>query len=308
MGNTLSLQYVCTVPCNAGWGMCVSSKHGLIIVSGFDNRLYVYSLADGSPIRSIGGKGEGKGQFEYYIGGLCLAPDGDGVLVAEKWNNRVQEVRISDGAWVRFVGVGVLAEPEYVDANADIVVVSEPNYDRVSALSWRDGSVLARFGGRGGDPGQLYCPSGIKLLADGGGLIVADSCNHRLCLFRTSGEFVRAVGSKRQGLHCPYDVLECVSDGSLIVANTWDHQLLKLSSTGEVVGTYGTADGEFDDPTTLAALPDGGLVVLETRGARAQVFRGFALRHAWISTCVLLATREWHVECDTAKRGRVVDA
>jgi sugar lactone lactonase YvrE len=115
--------------------------------------LYMYSLADGSLVRKIGGAGSGKGQFNLFLGGLCVSPDGDSVLVAEYWNKRVQQVRIVDGSWVRFVGEGLLGEPEYVDCNADVIVVSEEGLHRISVLSWADGSVRAQFGSDGSGPG-----------------------------------------------------------------------------------------------------------------------------------------------------------
>jgi hypothetical protein len=259
--------------------MCVALKHGLVIVSEYNSsggsQLHMHSLADGSLVRRIGSKGSGKGQFNFGCGGLCMSPDGDSVLVAEAVNNRVQQVRIVDGSWVRFVGEGVLDKPQCVDCNADVIAVSEWGCHRISVLSWADGSVRAQFGSLGSGPGQLYYPRGVRLLADGSGVVVADSENHRLCVFRLSGEFVAAVGSREQGLSGPFDVLECASDGSFIVANYGSPNLIKLSRDGSELEVYGKGgDGEFTDPTALAALPDGGLVVRERDGARFQVFGG----------------------------------
>jgi hypothetical protein len=150
---------------------------------------------------------------------------------------------------------------------------------RISVLSWADGSVRAQFGSEGSGPGQLHCPCGVRLLADGSGLVVADSSNHRLCVFTLSGEFVAAVGSSEQGLSRPYDVLDCASDDSFIVVNWAGHDLMKLSRDGVKVGVYGKeleggGNGEFNWPTALAALPDGGMVVREDDGERFQVFGG----------------------------------
>ncbi len=258
--------------------MCVALKHGLVIVVDDSTmQLHMHSLADGSLVRSIGSKGSGKGQFNWYWGGLCVSPDGDSVLVAERHNDRVQQVRIVDGSWVRFIGEGLLNWPELVDCNADVIVVSETGLHRISVLSWADGSARAQFGSEGSGPGQLNGPSGVRLLADGSGVVVADFNNNRLCVFTLSGEFVAAVGCWEQGLSFPHDVLECASDGSFIVAN-WDgHNLVKLSRDGVNLGVYGErggGDGEFNRPSALAALPDGGMVVREDNGARFQVFGG----------------------------------
>jgi hypothetical protein len=59
----------------------------------------------------------------------------------------------------------------------------------------------------------------------------------------------------------------------------------------EAYGKKGRGDGEFQRPTALAPLPDGGLIVRESC-ERFQVFRGFQLRKTWITVCVTLATRE----------------
>ena len=276
--------------------MCVAlthGPHGLVIVSNnVAKQLCIYSLADGSLIRRIGSKGSGKGQFNFYLGGLCVSPDGDSLLVAEYHNNRVQQVRIVDGSWVRFVGEGVLDRPQFVDCNADVVVVSESWNHRISVFSWADGSVRAQFGSNGSGPGQLKFPFGVRLLADGSGVVVADHHTHRLCVFRPSGEFLAAVGSREQGLSGPLDVLECAPDGSFIVSNFDSHNLIKFSKDGsefEVFGKRGDSKYKFYGPTALATLPGGGLVVQEWYAGRFQVFRGFELRKTWITVCVKLS-------------------
>jgi hypothetical protein len=272
--------------------MCVALKHRLVIFNSPDKQLHLHSLANGSLVRRVGSMGSSKGQFNFFLGGLCVSPDGDSVLVAEFHNDRVQQVRIVDGSWVRFVGEGVLKQPEFVDCNADVIVVSEWACHRISVLSWADGSLRAQFGSGGHGPGQLNFPRGVRLLVDGTGLAVADSWNHRLCVFTLSGGFVRAVGSKEQGLDQPWDVLECASDGSFIIADRGSHNLLKLSRDGakvEVFGKRGGGNGEFTDPTTLAALPDGGIIIRDSNGARFSISRDQRHRLEWIGACVSAA-------------------
>jgi DNA-binding beta-propeller fold protein YncE len=263
--------------CTEAFGMCVAIKHGLVIISAASvMQLHMHSLADGSLVRIIGSRGSGKGQFNYNCGGLCVSPDGDSVLVAEQYNNRVQQLRIVDVAWERFVGKGALWAPQFLACNADVMVVTE-QCQRVSVLSWADGAVLAQFGSGGSGPGQLNIPRGVCILTDGSGLVVADSNNHRLCMFRMNGEFVTTMGSRERGMHYPSDVLECGTDGSLVVVNCDDHNLVKVSREGAVVDVYGkegTGTGEFSWPSALAALPDGGMVVQEWRGKHFQVFGG----------------------------------
>jgi hypothetical protein len=292
MGTTLSVQRSYRCAGFDAYGMCVAPKHELIIVADSKTmRLHMHSLADGSSVRTIGVRGSGKGQFVFSCGGLCVSPDGDSVLVAEDCNGRVHQVRIEDGSWVRFVGEGVLDMPGFVDCNADVIAVSESCH-RISVLSWADGSVRAQFGGEGRDPGQLKCPRGIRLLADGSGLVVADYSNHRLCVFTLRGDFLAVVGSRRQGLNFPRDMLECAQDGSFIVANWGSDNLIKLSWDGGNLGVFGKrgiGNGEFTDPTALAALPGGPILLRDRNGSRCSSICDHCHRLQWIGACVSAA-------------------
>ncbi len=281
--------------CCGGYGICVALKHGLIIVSDNETKqLHMHSLTDGSLVRTIGGRGRGKGQFDFGYGGLCVSPDGGSVLVAEWGNNRVQQVRVVDGSWVRFVGEDVLKQPtEHVDCNADAIVVSEACH-RISVFSWADGSVRARFGSYGSGPGQLIWPTGVRLLADGGGVVVADYFNHRLCVFTLRGKFLAAVGSGEHGLHFPRDVLECASDGSFIVANSGSNNVVKIRRDGskaEVIVMKGGGNGDFlfTNPAGVAALPGGAMLVRDCGGARCSIFHDQRHRLEWIGACVSAA-------------------
>jgi hypothetical protein len=276
--------------------MCVSLKHGLIIVCN-DFRLHVHSLLDGSLVRSIGGEGTGKEEYMFHYGGLCVSPDGDSVLVAEQYNMRVQQLKIADGSWVRFVGVGVLEEPEYVDCNTDAIAVSETWSHRISVLAWTDGSVLAQFGSLGIGPGKLDCPRGLRLLCGGNELVVADEKNNRLCLFTVTGEFVSVFASKHVGRLAPRDVIENGADDGFIAANCNGMNLTHVSRDGAVTGVLDstiTSAIRLNKPYALAALPEGGLVVREYE--RLHVFNGLNVRLAWITACVVIAlsTRGLH--------------
>ena len=274
-----------TAACVKGYGLAVDAARGLVIVSGYDDmQLYVYSLVDGSLLRRFGGKGSGKGQFHWYWGGVCTTPTGN-LLVAERYNDRLQEVTIEDGSWVRFLGEGLLDKPNRVACSESVIAVSETMLHRVVLLSWADGSLLGRFGSEGGGDGQLTYPCGLRLLADGSGVVIADHSNYRLCVVSLTGAFVRSIPAGRQ----PRDVVECDGGASFIVANYGPNTLSKVSAaTGAVVpfGTNGSGDGELTTPTALALVLDsesgggsggrgsgGQLVVLEADNSRFQVFR-----------------------------------
>jgi hypothetical protein len=213
---------------------------------------------------------------------------GDSVLVAEYHNDRVQQVQIieDEGSFfVRFVGDRVLNKPQCVDCNNHFIVVSA-YYHRISVFLWATGDLISQFGSEGSGPGQLDYFYGVTLLKGREpGLVVADMCNHRLCVFKVNGEFVAALGSEEQGLRYPRDVLEC-KDG-FIAANCRRNNLILLSRDGgmvEVYGKRGDGDGNFQWPSALAALPDGGLVVRDV--VRFRVLHDVTFRMAWIAACV----------------------
>ncbi len=283
MGATLSTRR--NIACLQSYGICVVVPHGLAVVTDTKTQqLLMYSLIDGTRTRSIGSQGGGKGQFNFDYGGLCVSPDGDSVLVAEF--RRVQEVRIMDGSWVRFVGIGVLKEPQYVDCNADVIAVSEACYHRISVLSWADGSVRAQFGSFGSGPGQLFSPRGVRLLADGSGVVIADYWSHRLCVFALSGEFVAAVGNRQQGLDYPRDVLGRVSGGSFVVSNS-NRKFVELGRDGVKVKVFGRdgGNGHFIDAQALAALPNDGYFVVDSGNGRLQHLACMRTRLAWMRAC-----------------------
>ncbi len=84
-----------------------------------------------------------------------------------------------------------------------------------------------------------------------------------------------------QGTHRLTDVLvESGAHGRLFATNS--ESLVSLSSGGGQARVYGS----FKTATSLAPLPDGGLVVLECSG-RFVVCRGLRLRVQWIAACAL---------------------
>ena len=282
-------------PCVKGHGMAVDATRGVVVVSGRyfseKHKLFVYSLADGSLVRTVGGKGTSAGQFDWDYGGLCMTPRGT-LLAAERWNDRLQEVNIDDGGHVGFIGVGLLDKPDYVDCSPTTIAVLERYYveaDCVRLLSWPAGALLALC--RPGDTacGKLRDPAGLRLLADGSGVVVADAGNSRLCMFNTAGAFVSVLPVPGGGR----DVVEVDSGAAFVVVNTDSGTLTKVSAAtgsgvafGSKAGWFGeAAEGQFDQPVALALVRcDGGgggddvpagleLVVLDKDNGRIQVFR-----------------------------------
>jgi len=65
------------------------------------------------------------------------------------------------------------------------------------------------------------------------------------------------------------------SDGSVYVADYYNHRIQNFTSEGGFVskwGTYGSGDGEFDEPTGVAVASDGSVYVADSWNDRIQKF------------------------------------
>jgi hypothetical protein len=95
-------------------------------------------------------------------------------------------------------------------------------------------------------------------------------------------------------LYYPCDVLECASDGSFIVANWGSGNLVKLSHDGfkaeAIVKSGGDNSVKFSNPTALAALPGGAMLVKDCEGSRCSIVRDQRHRLEWIGACVSAAS------------------
>ena len=95
-----------TYPCDWGCGLAVFEKRDVIVVAGpsddvdgngvgYCHQLFVYTLSTGSFVTSFGCRGTATLEFGCHYGGLCTSPR-DTLLVAEFFNDRVQEVALWD--------------------------------------------------------------------------------------------------------------------------------------------------------------------------------------------------------------------
>ena len=130
---------------------------------------------------------------------------------------------------------------------------------------------VTSFGQHGTGEGQLRCPLGIDVSANGQ-LYVANFANHCVSVFREDGTFIRTI--RKGKLQCPSDVL-VHSSGLVYVADS-DNRIAVFSREGELVLTFGSkggGKGEFEWPSSVAVSPDGHhLYVSDYNNHRVQVF------------------------------------
>lgn len=164
--------------------------------------------SDGNFIRQLGRKGKG---FGHFISPEGIATDRFGrIYVADTCNHRVQ-ILDSDGVFLREVGVvssetlqdgrrftkSEFNEPSGVAASLDgsrVYVVDTGNH-RIKVFDGATGERILMFGSRGQHKGQFESPECIAVDAEGF-ILVGDSGNGRVQVFRPNGNFVRYLGTR----------------------------------------------------------------------------------------------------------------
>jgi DNA-binding beta-propeller fold protein YncE len=131
--------------------------------------------------------------------------------------------------------------------------------------------------------GQFNEPWGVAVDAEGQ-IYVADTWNGRIQLFSPEGQFIRKWGyfnftdeslSDTQALYGPRG-LAVDLNGNLLVADTGNKRIIRYTPEGEFIdqiGGGGVIAGRFDEPTSVAADPsDGSIVVADAWNRRVQRF------------------------------------
>jgi hypothetical protein len=169
-------------------GMATSADSLHMVVSYYDLHLVeVYALdpisASATYVRTIGSQGSGNAQL-YTPERLVFTPS-NSFLVADYYNNRVQELQL-DGTWVRSLTVSG-SSPFSLALFGDILAVG--TWGTIELLSYSTGSAIRTI--QGSAPGQIgYDAAGLSFTLDGQHIIMAED-NGRVSMFKVSdGSFV----------------------------------------------------------------------------------------------------------------------
>ena len=201
----------------------------------------------------------------------------------------------------RPVGLVVIGEYVFVtDSQAHCVCVFE----------W-DGKFVMSFG-----DGLLVRPSGIAYHAGRQEVVVADTGDHNLKVFRTSGQYVRTLGARGVSpgqFNFPTHVW-ADQDGRLLVSDTLNYRIQILSASGQswtAFGEHGDRPGYFGHPSGVATDKHGHIYVADRQFENIQVFdrngrillsfgqEGRALGEFWLPSGVFVDDQDWIYVADT---------
>ena len=102
--------------------------------------------------------------------------------------------------------------------NYDRIIVSDKDNHCINILN-PDGSVIHKIGSFGTGKGQLHQPMGVA--TDGENILVADSENKRIQVFKNDGTFISVIESSEDPLKRPCG-LAVTTDGYVYVSDVSD--------------------------------------------------------------------------------------
>jgi DNA-binding beta-propeller fold protein YncE len=212
--------------------------------------------------------------------GLAVGPDGN-LWVPDTHYHRVM-VYTPDGKNIREFGKLGTGPGEFIyptdiafDAMGRIYVSEYGDNDRISVFD-PNLNFLYQIGKFGQGDGEFSRPQTMVL--EGDTIYVTDASNHRICVFKTDGTWVRNMGrcGSRQGeFRFPYGLDED-QDGNLIVCEFGNNRVQKIDKqTGKglmVWGQAGRQPGELAYPWGVAVDKRDRIVTVDAGNNRLQVF------------------------------------
>ncbi len=248
----------------------IGSDGNIYVSDRYNNRIQKFNTSGGF-ITTWGATGNGDGQFNNPIG-LCGGSDGY-IYVVDSNNNRIQKfsnIGVFYGKWGSSgSGDGQFSCPGGIVRGTDgSVYVSDCFNQRIQKFNssgtfqtkWGDSTISA--------DGFLQSPRGVAASSDGY-IYIVDLSNGRIQKFTKSGAFVTKWGTMSLAFG-----ITVSADGAYIYVVGWN-SVQKFSNNGSLItswGTEGSGNGQFSNPSAIAAGPDGSVYVADTLNNRIQKF------------------------------------
>lgn len=225
--------------------------------------LLASSVAAQTFITAWGSYGSGDGQFKTPVG-VAVGSNGD-IYVSDGGNSRVQ-VFTSGGTYLRQWHVPLTTTDQglniAVDASDNVYVGANYSADVYRYTS--TGTLVTQWiAGEGPGVGS------ICLAVDASGSVYA-TAGYRVRVFSPWGVLVREWST--QGFP---DGLAVDAAGNIYVANRDNNRIDKFSNSGAYItawGSYGSGDGQFEQPVRVAIGSQGTVYVVDIGNCRVEAF------------------------------------
>jgi streptogramin lyase len=256
-----------------------SNNQGFLYSLGGNNCVQKFDSANNSYI--WGSSGAGNGQFNNPSG-ICADNYGN-IYVADTGNHRIQKFD-ADGNFIlkwgaNGTGDGYFNYPRGLAADAQgNVYVADCNNSRVQKFD-SSGKFIHKWGSAGAGDGYFCNPCGVAVDSQGN-VYVSDYGNHRVQKFDANGNFILKWGSSGSGSGQFTSAFGIAADGQGSVyvvdySSTYPvvGRVQKFTSSGNFTaqwGTYGSANGQFYNPSGVAVDNQGYIYVSDS--CRVQKF------------------------------------
>jgi uncharacterized protein (TIGR03663 family) len=261
--------------------IAVSETHGFLVVADTENhRVQKFDL-DGNFLLTIGGSGNGPGQFNQPSG---VAIDADGnIYVSDTWNHRIQKFT-PDGAFLKAWGQGgcggdldFWAPKGIVVTRSGSVFVVNTGCHRINKFT-RDGVFVRRIGVMNESEenalvDSFHEPVGIAEGPDGN-LYVCDTANHRVQVFDQNLRPVRRFRVWGWDEYYTEPFITFDPAGTLFVSDAYNARIERFTTDGELINVWGydgSGPGAFKLPKGLAATSSH-IYVVDSDNHRIQRF------------------------------------
>ncbi len=263
-------------------GVAIDDANGWVYVvdasTGYVNK---YDL-NGVFLQRFGGFGTGPGKFPGGGRDITVAGNGN-VWVGDMPAFRAQVFSPSGQFLFQVPGVeagppeGGFNQPRgvSVDTAGNIYVTDTHNW-RIQKFA-ADGTFLQEFGSRGGGNYSFNYQRGISVDRRDNSFVVADTDNHLIKKYSSTGAFQWSRGGFGAGLgqfKNPHS-LDVGADGRIAVADTQNQRVVLLSSSGQplsMFGSMGSGNGQFRFPRSVSWDADGTLWVSDSLRGDVQHF------------------------------------
>jgi ABC-type Fe3+ transport system permease subunit/sugar lactone lactonase YvrE len=161
------------------------------------------------------------------------------------------------------------------DDKGNLFVSEYGDHDRVQVFD-PQGHFLYQFGKFGQGDGEFSRPQ--SMLIDQELVYITDACNHRICVFKTDGTWVRNMGhlgSAPGEFRFPYGLDED-RYGNLIICEFGNNRVQRIDkATGQPRGTWGSGgreEGQLAYPWGVIVDKKDRVIVVDSGNNRLQVF------------------------------------